>query len=150
VSEITILRLQSLPTDNLAELVAESEQEGYRLVRRLVEEWQAGSNRFSQPGEAFFAALDGERVVGVCGLSRDPFAFVPGVGRVRRLYVLTDYRRQGIGRRLVQAVIAAAQGCFTCLRVRTETEVAARLYIALAFRTCAGMADCTHMLELAG
>jgi GNAT superfamily N-acetyltransferase len=146
--DITIARLEALPSDHLAEIVAESEQAGFRFVRRLVQEWEDGTSRFSQPGEAFFAALCGARVVGVCGLTRDPYASSPNVGRVRRLYVLSALRRRGVGRRLVQAVLAAARGVFTSLRLRTETEAAARLYTALGFRACVGIPDCTHEMEL--
>ena len=46
-----IMRLRELAHDGLAELVAESEREGYRFLRRLAEEWSSGTNRFAAPGE---------------------------------------------------------------------------------------------------
>jgi GNAT superfamily N-acetyltransferase len=147
--DVGVSRLVALPSDSLAELVTESEEEDFRFVRRLVEEWEEGKNRFGQPCEALLAALCGARVVGVCGLNRDPYASSPSIGRVRRLYVLPAYRRSGIGRRLVEAVITAARGVFTSLRLRTETAEAARLYTDLGFQECAGVPECTHVLELA-
>ena len=99
MSAITIVRLEQLPADRLADLVTESEAAGFRFVRRLVEEWEDGRNRFDRPGEALFAAISGGRVVGVCGLTVDPFAAGPGVGRLRRMYVLAAVRRRGVGRR---------------------------------------------------
>jgi GNAT superfamily N-acetyltransferase len=141
-------RLADLPPDRLADLVAESEQQGWRFVRRLVEEWDDGVTRFNCAGEALFAARANGRVVGICGLSVDPYAQDPRVGRVRHLYVLADWRCQGVARRLVEAVIAAAEDRFRRLRLRTANPAAARLYEALGFRPCAGVPDCTHALGL--
>src|SRR5262245_49124787 len=144
----SILQFQALPPDDLAELVAEGERTGRRFVRRLVEEWTAGVNRFDRSGEALFAAHLAGRVVGVCGLNIDPYTTEPRVGRLRHLYVLAAYRRQGVGERLVQRVMDAAQGVFDRLRLRTRNEAAARFYERLGFRGCAGSTDSTHFFEL--
>jgi GNAT superfamily N-acetyltransferase len=144
----SIDRVHELPADGLAELVADSERSGCRFVRRLLDEWAAGVNRFDRPGEALFAAVADGRVVGVCGLNVDPYAASPRVGRVRRLYVLSSRRRAGVGRRLVAEVVAAARGVFDRLRLRTENPEAARFYERLGFRPCVGQDDCTHLLEL--
>jgi len=148
MADITILRLERLPADRLAELVAESEEAGFRFVRRLVEDWESGRNRFDGPGEALFAAVCGARVVGVCGLNADPYTAALGVGRVRRLYVLTGFRRSGLGRQLVRAVVEVADGHFHQLRLRTEGQAAARFHEALGFEPCRGVPDCTHTLRL--
>jgi len=68
-------------------------------------------------GEAFFAALIGGRVIGVCGLNVDPYTPAQGVGRVRHLYNLLAYRRLGVGRQLVSRVIETARGRFDILRL---------------------------------
>jgi GNAT superfamily N-acetyltransferase len=86
--------------------------------------------------------------VGVCGLNTDPYTESPGVGRFRRLYVLASFRRAGVGGQLVRAVVAAARGHFHVLRLRTESEAAARFYEALGFQPCVGKPDCTHTLIL--
>jgi GNAT superfamily N-acetyltransferase len=149
MERVDIVRLRELPPDRLAELVAEAEQAGHRFPRRLVEEWDSGANRFDGPGEVLFAAVAGGRVVGLCGLNADPYAGGPRVGRVRRLYVLADYRRRGIGRRLVLEVVAAARGAFDLLRLWTEDRAAAAFYEALGFFPRVGEPDCTHALRLA-
>jgi GNAT superfamily N-acetyltransferase len=138
------------PPEALAPLIAESEREGWRFVRRLAEEWARGANRFDRPGEALFVARAGASVIGVCGLNADPYAANGAVGRVRRLYVLRAYRGQGVGRRLVQAVVAAAAGRFRTLRLRTASPKAARLFERLGFQPVAGVADSTHILEQVG
>jgi GNAT superfamily N-acetyltransferase len=146
----TIELLQEMPLEEFAVLVRDSEEAGWRFVRRLSDEWATGTNRFRQPGEALFAArLDGV-LVGVCGLNVDPYTGNARVGRVRRLYVHSSHRRQGIGRELVVAVIQAATGVFDALRLRTENPEAAHFYEALGFRPAAGDSDCTHILTLAG
>jgi GNAT superfamily N-acetyltransferase len=134
--------------DALAPLVAESEREGWRFVRRLADEWASGINRFDRPGEVLFVARVAGSIVGVCGLNSDPYAADETTGRVRRLYVLRAYRGRGAARQLVRAVIAAAVGRFQRLRVRTENPEAGRLYQTLGFQPVAGVADCTHALTL--
>lgn len=141
---VVVERLTGLPAEGLSELLTASEREGFRFVRRLV----AGDNRFDGLGEALSIASDGARVVGVCGLTIDPFAGSPDVGRVRRLYVLSEYRRQGVGRRLVDEVVSAARGHFRRLRLRTNADVADQFYRALGFQRSAEP-DCTHVLVLA-
>jgi hypothetical protein len=44
-------RLNSMPFNTLASLVAESERDGLRFVRRLVDEWAAGTGRIDRLGE---------------------------------------------------------------------------------------------------
>ena len=117
-------------------------------MRRLVEEWASGANRFDRVGEALFGAWVDGRVVGVCGLNVDPYTAEEGVGRVRHLYVLSAFRRRGVGRRLIAAVIEAARGRFGALRLRTGNPEAARVYEALGFRSSGRVADCTHVMEL--
>ena len=56
---MVIERLSDLPSESIDALVAESEQAGWRFMRRLAEEWTSGANRFDGAGEAFFAALIG-------------------------------------------------------------------------------------------
>ena len=146
--DVSIERLADLPSDSLAPLVAESEQTGEHFVRRLADEWTTGTNRFDKPGEVLFAAWTAGELVGVCGLNIDPYAADRRVGRVRHLYVLAELRRLGIGRQLVAAVIASAQGRFALLRLRTDSVEAAAFYERLGFRRRVGLPDCTHTLEL--
>jgi GNAT superfamily N-acetyltransferase len=127
---------------------AESQREGWRFVRRLVDEWANRINRFDRPGEALFAAWVDGRLVGVCGLNVDPFAADPAVGRVRRLYVLRECRGRSVGRRLVQAVIGCARSRFQSLRLRTDSAAARRFYEVLVFVPTVGVRDCTHILML--
>lgn len=149
-NEAAILRLEHLPLDRFAVMLAESEASGYRFLRRVVNEWESGANRFSRPGEALFVSEIEDQLVGICSLNIDPYLDDERVGRLRNVYVLARYRRDGIGRRLVTEAIAAARGRFDPLRLRAEEAGPAHLYESLGFRPCAGVPSCTHILEFGG
>jgi ribosomal protein S18 acetylase RimI-like enzyme len=129
-------------------MIAESEREGWRFIRRLTDEWTTGTNRFDRPGEALFVARIDGAIVGICGLNSDPYTADGTTGRIRRLYVVPAYRRRGIGGQLVGAVVAAATGRFQRLRVRTENPEAGHLYQTFGFQRMFGEAECTHVLNL--
>ena len=148
IEDAIITRLLHLPLERFAGLLAESEASGYRFLRRVLDEWEGGVNRFARRGEALFAAEIGDRLVGVCGLNIDPYLHDPRVGRVRNVYVLAECRGRGIGRRLVEHAIAAARGNFDRLQLRGEEAGPARLYESLGFRACSGIPNCTHFMEL--
>jgi GNAT superfamily N-acetyltransferase len=145
-----IERLADLPAAGFIVLLAESEQAGLGLLRRLADEWASGANRFDRPGEALFAARIGRELVAVGGLNVDPYTEAPRVGRVRHLYVLSPWRRAGIGGRLVTEIIEAARGPFDRLRLSTTNPEAARLYERQGFVPRADVPHCSHVLELAG
>jgi len=142
-------RLHDLTPSHVEGLLADSEHLGSRIVRRLLEDWGNGTNRFDRSGEALFGAWIDGQLVGVCGLNVDPYAGDDRVGRVRHLYVLSAYRRLGVGRALVAHVIQAARGRFDDLRLRTTNPAAARLYETFGFRACTKPGDTTHVAELA-
>ena len=134
---------------DLATLLGASLEEGHGLVRRTLDEWVDGTNRFDRPGEVFFVSLVGESSVGMCGLNVDPFVNDPGLGRVRHLYVLPGFRRGGIGTTLVNACIRHAHGHFDRLRLRTFEPVAAAFYESIGFAPVDEPAA-THALTLGG
>lgn len=140
------IRAGELP--DLGELLAASLREDLRFVKRLCDDWASGINRFDQPGEGLLVALDGTRVVGVCGLNRDPFVAGEGIGRVRRFYVLPAYRRQGLGGRMLDELVARALPHFTVLRVLSLE--ARDFYRTHGFRLLEGDPDASHERVLDG
>ena len=144
-----VQRVVETPTERLASLAVESERQGFGFVRRLVQEWDGGANRFDRPGEVLFVATTaGGEVVGVCGLNVDPYADDPRTGRVRHLYVMVAHRRSGVGEQLVADVVEAAQGRFDRLHLRVTNPAAARLYERLGFRRASGEPHHTHVLDV--
>lgn len=145
---LRIQRVIHLPVDRLSNLLAESHQEGFRSVHRLIEDWKTGTNRFDRPGEALFVAEQNNCLVGVCGLNYDPYCMNSTTGRVRRLYVLPEYRRLGIGRALVEEVIIDARSNFDWLHVRTNNPTGDRFFQDLGFVVAASEEHVTHKLNL--
>jgi GNAT superfamily N-acetyltransferase len=141
---IIITKQESLPADLHKEILPVSLSEGFMHIQWLVEDWEDGTNRFLRPGEAFYTACIGSRLVAVCGLNQDPFMSKPGIARLRRLYVLPDVRRVGIGRRLVTSVLEEAGKHFWMVRLRTTGKGAAAFFITLGFLDDAGDANASH------
>ncbi len=108
------------------------------MLSTLTQRFHGGQDRFDRPGEALFAAWIDARLVGVGGLSRDPYLDAPRLGRVRRLYVHPRHRRVGVGAALVRAVEAAAGGHFDRLRLYTPSTAAARFYEQLGYLPATG------------
>ena len=127
-----ISAIEELKVEELESLVLQSEQEGFRHLRRLVNEYQSGENTFSGQGEALYIATEQKQIVGIVGLNQDPFSD-HSTGRVRRLYVHPDYRHLGIGKQLMQKVTSEANKFYNILVLHTDREQANQFYIALGF-----------------
>jgi GNAT superfamily N-acetyltransferase len=123
-------------------IMAEARAEGFLFLDRLSQQ------AFSSEGEVFLAASRAEHLLGVGGLSRDPYASDPNTGRVRHLYVRANWRRQGVGRLIVEHLLERARPHFNLVRLRTGTPRGAAFYEAIGFRP-RGENDCTHCLVLA-
>jgi GNAT superfamily N-acetyltransferase len=143
---IRIEEVNYLNFDNITQLLNQSQEEGFRHIVRLVNDYLSGTNRFNKPGEALFIAFDEEVTVGICGLNLDPFTN-GHVGRVRRLYVLPEYRNHGIGRRLIEEIIGKANDIYDQLVLKTDSEKASKFYKSLGFKEV-NNSNSTHILNL--
>jgi predicted acetyltransferase len=103
-----------------ASILAEAEQAGGAFMLRVRDEWLSGVQRFEEPGAFLLGAFLGEELVGVGGVSPDPYDQQPGLGRVRHIYVLERLRGTGMGRSLMQAIVARARADWRVLRLRTR------------------------------
>lgn len=128
-------------------ICADAERQGIAFVRRLFEEWASGTNRFDRPGETILGAWHGDRLVGVGGLNRDPYAADAEIGRLRHVYVLSSHRRLGIGALLVGRLLRAAAGHFRVVRLRAASAESAAFYRALGFAEC-GDPAATHLIRV--
>ena len=115
-----IVQIREWPAAAIEGLLAESEQEGFRFVRRAKEEWLSGANTFSKEGEALYAVFEEERLLAIGGINRESAR----CGRLRRFYVRREERRRGIGRQLVRHVLAFASGHYSRVGLRCDTDVA--------------------------
>jgi GNAT superfamily N-acetyltransferase len=145
--DIVINRLDGLPTDISYELLQASILEDFAPVQWLIEHWREGNNQFSLPGEALYEARHGVRLIGICGINQDPYGNSElSLGRIRRLYVLPEYRRQGVGRKLVLRAIGDAHSHFSEINLRTFDKQSAKFFEAIGFVRVEGKAHKTHQL----
>ena len=145
---LSIVQIREWPAAMVIEgLLAESEQEGFQFVRRAQEEWLSGTNTFSKEGEALFAVFENERLLAIGGINRESARN----GRLRRFYVRREDRRKGIGRQLVQHVLAfAGRNDYSQVSLRCDTAAADRFYRAAGFRRTNSDPRVTHVIELDG
>ena len=126
-------------------LLAECEAEGGAFLLRLRSEWESGVTRFDQPNEVLFGAFLAARLVGVGGLTRDPWE--PSLGRLRHLYVIKAERGRGLGSALVFRIIEVAKTGFAVARLRSRD--AGPFYESFGFEPSDGPHE-THRLVIGG
>jgi len=144
---LRILRSRDLPPC-FEELAADATGDDVRILDVLREDWAAGTMRFSAQGEALFVAMIGEALVGLCGLTRDPYAKAEGLGRVRRIYVRRKTRCVGAGRALLDAVAEQAREMgYARLRARAPVSAFA-FYERSGFLRVVGESCVTHVRPL--
>jgi GNAT superfamily N-acetyltransferase len=140
----SITQISEWPAVAIEELLAESESEGFHFVRRAQEEWLSHTNTFSKEGEAFFAVFENERLLAVGGVNQESAR----CGRLRRFYVCRQERGKGIGRQLLQHILAFARGHYSCIALRCDAPAADRFYLAAGFHRTSRDAGVTHMMDL--
>ena len=115
------------------------------FLQRLRDEWESGALRFERDGEVLLGAFADGALVGVGGLSLDPYAPAPGLARLRHGYVLRSHRGSGLGRALVARLLEQARPHFATVRLRTSNPAAATLYEGFGF-VAGAREDETHRL----
>ncbi len=147
-SLIQIQALTELPS-NIDAMAAEANEQGHNHVERLVSDFASGANRFNQPGECLLAARCNGELWGIGGLNLDPYGQNSRIGRIRRVYVRTSARRQGVASQLMHALETVALSTFNELQLRTTSIEAARFYSRLGYEAVQGIADVSHRKLLA-
>ena len=145
---IEVKNISDLSAVNVSKLIQESEKEGYRFVSRLASEYEDGTHRFSEQGEAIYGAWDGEELIAIGGLFRNPASEAENSARLFRFYTLPEYRRKGVGSELLQAISENAKGHFKEITTKTESAKADSFYRANGFIFDERSPDTTHVLTL--
>lgn len=146
MKRIEIQQITHLPADVFT-LEKEAVAEGFRFLTRLISEWQSGTNRFNAPGECLMAAYSNQQVIGIGGLSVDPYT-QPDTARLRRVYVAPAARNQHVGQALVKALVAQATLHFQTVRLSTDTSGGDAFYLRCGFTRTEDV-HATHIIELA-
>lgn len=131
----------------IKELANEAVAVGHSLGRKLLEEWKDGSNTFANPGEKLWGVAANGVYVAFGGLNVDPYANEVTVGRIRHIYVASNARGRGVGRFLMENILAEAKKHFKVVRLSTKNPVAASLYESLGFLKTDGH-KVTHVLDV--
>lgn len=135
------MRLDSPRQPGFERLLQLSEREGFRFLGRLLDEWASAENRFDHPGEGLWGLFKDGSLIAIGGMTARG-----ETGRLRRFYVHPDYRRKGLGTRLLRIVLNHARTHFSQVELRTDTAVAAAFYERNGFRVAPAEAR-THLLE---
>jgi ribosomal protein S18 acetylase RimI-like enzyme len=145
--DISIHRTIELSHADISELITASQAENFRHMQRLYDDFQSGKNRFDKPGEMLFLAKIGDKTIGVCGLNRYDY-HGENVARLRRMYVLKEYRRLGIARKLTEEIIKNARQNFDTIVLKTDNPGAFAFYKSLGFKEVSGDEFVTHILQI--
>jgi len=116
------------------DLVPVSKRAGYKFVQRTVDDWATGANKFDKPGERLFGIVSKDGLIGVGGLSHDPYTDDSQVGRVRHLYIHEAHRRKGYATMLMKAIMEEARLHYRGLRLFTDNPDASLFYEVLGFK----------------
>tara|TARA_B100000949_G_scaffold135800_1_gene119605 strand:+ start:394 stop:831 length:438 start_codon:yes stop_codon:yes gene_type:complete len=133
----------SLP-DGMDRLLSAARSEGVRNMDLLQAQWASGEQRFDRNGAALFAALEGEELVAVGGVTPQTGLAEPAM-RMRRFYVHPAHRRAGHGRALARAAMRRGfeQAPLLTCNARA-TALAAPFWESLGFEPVR-MPDITHI-----
>ncbi|WP_144512955.1 GNAT family N-acetyltransferase [Bacillus sp. FJAT-22090] len=149
MSELEIKQIENLLAIDFAHLVKESKEDGFRFLDRLVDEYRDGINTFHKPGETLYGVYNIEGLlVAIGGLNINPFTENQKIGRLRRVYVASAYRRKGVEALLLNEIISNARRHFDVLVLYTDTESADSFYTSLGFSKEAKYKKSTHYLYL--
>ncbi len=144
---IHVVEISRLEPFDWIPLLDASRAEGFGLVERLLSDWREGRNRFGAPGERLLACVEGEVIVGICGVNREPDRACERTGRLRRLYLLPDYRGRGLASVLVARLITFAGGHWERLTVNCGPLPVGPFYERFGFVPL-DHSGLTHCLEL--
>lgn len=147
--QFEVKRIENLLAVDIKPLLIESKEEGFRFVERLFSDYRDGTNTFQKNGEALFGVFsENDDLIAIGGVNTNPYSNIKGVGRLRRFYVLKDYRRRGIGELLVKRIIKEAANSYNKLVLHTDTKQGSAFYLALGFSEEKSDLNTTHSMKL--
>jgi len=118
--------------DDIQYIVCESQADGFHFLKRLVDEFNSGINRFDNLGEVLLVVREQGCLIAIGGLNN-----YKGVGRLRRFYVRKEYRRTGLGRMLLEELEQYAIKSFPEIVLFSDTSDANKFYQACGYTSAA-------------
>ncbi|EJV65226.1 hypothetical protein IEO_02322 [Bacillus wiedmannii] len=129
-------------------LVQESKEEGFNFLIKLKSEYENKINIFNKTGECLYGIFQGEKLIGIGGLNEDPYSENNKIGRVRRFYIVKEYRRKGLGRLLLVRIISDAKKHFNIVVLNTDTVQGDKFYTSSGFVKGIKFVGASHYLNL--
>ncbi|MDM5239545.1 GNAT family N-acetyltransferase [Bacillus cereus] len=133
LKEIHIQQIENLMIYEFSHFVQDSKEEGFNFLTRLVNEYETEINTFNKTGECLYGIFQGENLIGIGGLNEDPYTENNKIGRLRRFYILKDYRRIGLGNLLLNRLLSHAEKYFEVVVLHTDTKQGDAFYTANGF-----------------
>ena len=116
VDSVKIVNLDP-SADAVGELAREARASGHVFLDRLIADWHSGANRFDKPGECLLGLFDGDRLVAIGGLNRDPYLRASGA---------SDGCGTCMSRRRLAARGSAGGSSWSCARAQAFERVRLR------------------------
>lgn len=141
-----IEEIETLDKSAIQELLMESESQGYHYLTKMVSQWESGENRFARGNEKLICFKENEKVIGIGGINEEPYLRRKGYGRLRDVFVLTKYRRNHIGRQIVEHLIEFGKRHYKAITLRIpENKEAGPFYEAIGFLRTDDIETVTHV-----
>ncbi|MGG0124556.1 GNAT family N-acetyltransferase [Bacillus paranthracis] len=133
MKDIHIKQIENLMKYEFKYLVQESKEEGFNFLKKLINEYENKLNTFNKTGECLYGIFQGEKLIGIGGLNKDPYTENNKIGRLRRFYISKDYRRIGLGKSLLNKLLSHAEKNFKVVVLHTDTKQGDAFYSANGF-----------------
>ncbi|SIQ66061.1 Acetyltransferase (GNAT) domain-containing protein [Bacillus cereus] len=129
-------------------LVQESKDEGFNFLIKLISDYENKINIFNKTGECLYGIFQGEKLIGIGGLNKDPYTENNRIGRMRRFYIAKEYRRKGVGKLLLVRILSEAKKYFNIVVLHTDTEQGDKFYTSSGFVKGIKYVGASHYLNL--
>lgn len=133
LKDMHIQQIENLMKYEFKYLVQESKEEGFKFLKKLINEYENELNTFNKSGECLYGIFQGEKLIGIGGLNADPYTENNKIGRLRRFYIAKYYRRIGLGKLLLNKLLSHAEKYFKVVVLHTDTKQGDVFYTANGF-----------------
>ena len=133
---VTLERVSNRFPYGFEDLKADARADGHRHLVRLAAELEQSPTMF----HAIFAGYVDGRFAGIGAMTDEPALTLGSAWRLRRLYVHRNFRRLGVARTIVMALLREATGNVSTVTVHAGNDGASRFWEAIGFRPVAGKA----------
>ena len=132
--EYDVFKITDDSVHQLEKLAEDALQDGYKIVRRTIDQWKSGENQFKSYQEVLYGVKVAEEIVAIGGINIDPYLMDEDIGRLRHFYVHRVYRNKGIATTLLNKILEEKAAHYMVIRLTARNEVAMQLYEDYGFK----------------